>query len=55
MGRNKRLRAIVRIMKEIRVQNMRWSFVLMRREMVRDRQEKVLEDLKELDSKLEGN
>ena len=31
---------------------MRWAFVLMRREMVRDRQNKVKEEIEQLDEKL---
>ena len=45
IGQNKRLRNVVMIMKEIRTQNMRWAFALIRREMVRDRQEKVEEEI----------
>jgi hypothetical protein len=46
---NKRLRTVVRILKEIRVQNIRWAFVLIRREMVRNRHKQVKEELKDLD------
>lgn len=48
----KRLWNTVRILKEIRTQHMRWAFVLMRREMVRDRQNKVKEEIEQLDEKL---
>lgn len=43
MKQNSQLRSVVRIMKEIRIQNIRWAFALMRREMMRDRQEKAKE------------
>lgn len=41
MGQKSKLRNTIRILKEIRTQNMRWAFVLMRREMIRNRQEKA--------------
>lgn len=53
VGQNKKLRLMFKIMKEIKTQNTRWAFVGLRREMLRNRQEKVREEIKELDVKLE--
>jgi hypothetical protein len=52
MSQTSKLRNMFRIMKEIRIQNMRWAFVLTRREMIRNRQERAKEEIKELDEKL---
>lgn len=49
MGQTSKLRNIFRIIKEIRIQNIRWAFALMRREMIRSRQEKAKEEIQELD------
>ncbi len=49
MGQTSKLRNTFRIIKEIRIQNIRWAFALMRREMIRSRQEKAKEEIQELD------
>lgn len=52
MWQTSKLRNTVRILKEIRTQNIRWAFALMRREMIRNRQERAKEEIQELDQKL---
>lgn len=49
MGQTSKLRNTFRIIKGIRIQNIRWAFALMRREMIRSRQEKAKEEIQELD------
>lgn len=43
MWQSSKVRSTVRILKEIRIQNIRWAFALMRREMIRNRQERAKE------------
>lgn len=43
IGQTKRMKLMFKIIKEIRTQNMRWAFVEIRREMLRNRCEKTVE------------
>ena len=43
VGEKKKLNNMMRILKEIKKQNTRWAFVLIRREMVKDREQSVRE------------
>ena len=49
----KKLRGMFNIVREIYVQNRRWAFVNIRREMLRNKQERAFEEIKELDEKLQ--
>lgn len=49
VGEKKKLNNMMRILKEIKKQNTRWAFVLIRREMVKDREKCVKEEIDQLD------